>query len=114
MQLIPDGVVKATSSPSGVLVPPRRATWKSALSTGPAAWTQAITWSTGTPDAGAAALVAGVAPLTPGGRRPFGDGGEMGVSLVDAGVSAAGEQAVGASTAAASAANTTAKRIRPG
>jgi len=55
MQLVPAGVVKAVSSPNGVVVPPRKATRKSASSTGGPASTQAIASATGCPAAGAAA-----------------------------------------------------------
>ena len=50
---MPAGVVNATSSPSEVVVPPRNAAWKSALSTGPAASTQRIASAIGPPGFGA-------------------------------------------------------------
>ena len=53
MQLVPDGVVNATSSPRDVVVPARNATRKSAPSTGPAASTQSMASATGDPGAGA-------------------------------------------------------------
>ena len=53
MQLVPDGVVNATSSPSSVLTPPRNATRNSALSTGPAASTHRIASAIGAPASGA-------------------------------------------------------------
>lgn len=54
MQLVPDGVVNATSSPSSVLTPPRNATRNSALSTGPAASTHRIASAIEAPASGGA------------------------------------------------------------
>ena len=54
IQLVPDGVVKAVSSPRGVVLAPRNATRKSASSTGGAASTQAIAAATGWPADGGA------------------------------------------------------------
>lgn len=53
MQLMPEGVVKAVSSPRGVELPPRRATWKSAPSAGGPASTHAIAVCTESPGPGA-------------------------------------------------------------
>jgi hypothetical protein len=60
MHLVPDVVVNAVSSPRGVVVPLRRATRKSASSTGAAASTQAIASPAGAPGSGADAEGAGV------------------------------------------------------
>ena len=123
MQLVPAGVVKATSSPSGVLVPPRNATWKSAASTGPASCTQEMASPTVAPGSGAdvVALVV-VEPVeegvvegvVEGEAWPAGRDGEMGVSLPVPGVSVDGEHPATSSPAADKAANTPALRIRPG
>ena len=89
IQLVPDGVVNATSSPRGVLVPLRRATPKSAPSTGGADSTQAMASATVADAAGAAVDMAaepvvGV-PLVEvfGIDDPTVRDGEMGVSWVD-------------------------------
>jgi hypothetical protein len=88
MQLVPDGVVNATSSPRGVLVPLRSATWKSAPSTGGADSTQVIASPIGAEASGAAVevtddRVVGV-PLVPvpGAALAEVRDGEMGVSWV--------------------------------
>jgi hypothetical protein len=81
---VPDGVVKATSSPSEVVVPPRNATWKSALSTGPAASTQRMASAIGAPGCGAGddvgEVLAGVEDAVPVVRD-----GVIGVSWVACG-----------------------------
>jgi hypothetical protein len=85
IQLVPDDVVNATSSPREVLVPLRSATRKSAPSTGGADSTQAIASATGADGSGAAVevteervldvLVSGAADVTV-------RDGEIGVSWV--------------------------------
>ena len=87
MQLVPDGVVNATSSPSAVLTPPRKATRYSALSTGPAASTQRIASSIGAPGSGAGAPGSGTdddvcAELVEFGGDPAARDGVIGVSWV--------------------------------
>jgi hypothetical protein len=81
MQLMPAGVVNATSSPSGVVVPLRNATRKSAPSTGPAASTQRIASATGAPGFGAGDGVP-VVVVALGDTGPAAREGVIGVSWV--------------------------------
>ena len=113
MHVVPDGVVNATSSPSGVPAPERNATWKSAASTGPAFCTHAIASAAGAPGAGAGELVEVGDVLVAEVCCPAGRDGEIGVSLVEPGVSAV-EQPVSTDTPAEIAANTTRIRIGSG
>jgi hypothetical protein len=114
MQLVPNGVVNATSSPSGVVVPPRSATRKSAPSTGPAASTQPIASATGAPGAGAGADDDDDVPGWPVlvvGTDPAARDGVIGVSWVArGGVPDICEHPATSSDAA----NNTATRIRQG
>ena len=117
MHLVPAGVVNATSSPNGVLVPPRNATWKSAASTGPAACTHSMASLTVAPGAGAAVAVVvelDVAVVLVGADAVACRDGEMGVSLPVPGVSVDEEPPATSSPTAQKAAKTTVPRIRPG
>jgi len=114
LQLVPDGEVTATSSPSAVVVPARNATRKSAPSTGPAASTQPMASATGAPGAGGGdgddADVPGVLVLVVG-TDPVARDGVIGVSCVArGGVPDSCEHPATSSDAA----NSTTIRIPPG
>jgi hypothetical protein len=115
MQVAPAGVVNATSSTRGVLLPFRSATWKSAASTGPAPPTQASASATAAPGPGAAVVVVALALDSLGVDEAVRDG-EIGVSLVGLGwLCRLWEQpAISVDVAIADAANMTAMRIKPG
>jgi len=85
MHVVPEAVVKATSSPSSVAVPARSATWKSPESIGAAASAHPITAEIGDPGGGAGVAGPGLDVVDDGaadGVAAAGRDGVIGVSWV--------------------------------